>query len=258
MSGILFADPAPGTPIPSTLAGLVAIFRTITSVDTGTAGGTSGGVFIQAAVPTTAQQGNVWLRVGDGGEPLATYIFFTGRWCKVWGVPVGTIWFLRTDPTQLFNNTTGLGLFDSGTPGLAGDFYGWKLRLKSDTSGTQAINRFVIAADDWNTTTHNFTATKPDGTVSHKGDASGLAINANQVPSLAITGREYNAGATDTVARVVVSTHTSGADVNSDPTQSGAINGGQANFVSLPPFVAFGMIEYIGPIYTDPTVQQDI
>ena len=257
MPSVLLANPPPGQNLQdASVQGIVNVLRPLLSLlglTTGTASGTL--VLKQAAIPNTTQQGAIWERISNdtNGQPLGRYTYYNGRWVRVPVDQLGTLKYFRTDPTSFFNMDTGLGLFDSGTPGLGGDWYGWKMHLGTVNANTVYNDRFLISGSSFDTASGHYFTKASDGTLTWKGGRAGADLATNVIPSLPIVGREYDTNGTDSTPRVVVSTKTSGNDVTSGDG-SGYVNASQTNLNSYPPYITAGLVEYIGMVYVDPTV----
>lgn len=214
----------------------------------------TGNSIAQAATPGPSQQSLTWDRLTSdiNGEPIGRYRYFQGRWCREWTVPRNTMAFFHGVPTAFFNMTTGLGLFDGGTVGIAGDWYGWKLYVDGVSGNLR--DRFPGAANRFNTGTGLWEMKMADGTFLERGGRTGTYLDDSEIPSLSITGREYDSGASAGTPRAVVSTKTSGVDITTDPAISGAINTAPVKLTAYPPFFAAGLVEFIGYVYTDSTI----
>lgn len=250
-ASILLSNASPDDP--AWLQSIIDLLRPKLSLS-GIAGAGDGVAFRQQAVPGPEQQGMIWHRLSNdvNGNPLGTYSYLNGRWCKEYPFPPGTLAFLNTTPVGFFNLTTGIGLFDGGTTGLAGEWYGWRLHLDGDTGNLR--DRVLFAANHFNTSTNLWETKYVDGTFHERGGRTGSLLAANEQAPQGITGREYDSAATPGTPRVVVSTKTSGADVTTDPAYSGTANADQQKLTDYPPYAARGLLEFVGYVYTDPTV----
>jgi hypothetical protein len=341
------ANPAPGVNITTTsLADLVNLLRPLMSV-VNTDSAATGTIFAQSTTPSPAQQGGIWLRLtGDTAQtPVNLYFYSTSYnlWIPMIRMPTGAMLYLQDlglygDVLSYnFNLTTGLGLFTDPSapdhlPGVAAPWWGWRLHLANDSQ--TMMDRFVVSANNY-TTLKGWQTMFLDGSSASRGGRSGAPLTPPVVPSVPVTGFEYDSavvvggggvagatvsnggsgftsapgvtftggggsGATGTatvsggsvtgisitnpgsgftsapavgftggggsgaaatatltsakIPQAIVSQKYSGAAQSSDGIISGVINPSQTALTDYPPFVALGLLEFIGYGYTDPTV----
>jgi hypothetical protein len=343
---IQISNPSSGAQIPSTnLIDLVNALRPLFSIVPGASNPASNTIFAQSTLPVPSQQGGVWFRLSADAtqQPMGCYWFSTycNFWVRMWDIPIGGMAFLQDiNPTLYFNMATGLGLL--GAPNapdhlatVACDWYGWKLHLANDVGAL--MDRFIVSANKYQVglTPSGWQTMLLNGTLVNRGGRSGAPLTPPVVPSVPVTGFEYDStvvvggggvagatvsnggsgftsapgvtftggggsGATGTatvsggsvtgisitnpgsgftsapavgftggggsgaaatatltsakIPQAIVSQKYSGAAQSSDGIISGVINPSQTALTDYPPFVALGLLEFIGYTYTDPTV----
>lgn len=249
---VSIADCTPGLLLANaTVQGVIDALRPLISV-TGTL--PSNMLTPTSVVPDAGDRGKIWPRIDVLGTPLGLYAWLGAKWVRVFDVPQGFVSYVDLAViTDYFDLTLGYGLYDSPTAFVANDYYGWKLHL--DGEAALLHGRFLVSADRYNPTT-----LKPEflwnGTYASNGGSGGALIDANQIPRLPISGREYDSAATPAGGDpyyALVSQKVSGGDIVTDAATSGTANDDPQPLEPLPRYAALGLMTFVGYIYTNPT-----